>query len=104
MPLEMTGKTLKEWQSSITDWAKAKGFNWTSTDIDTMLLRIHSEVSEAAEAARDNDMRHVAEELADTFIRLANLAEVLGIDLDAEVQRKMQANTSRPPLHGRGRP
>jgi NTP pyrophosphatase (non-canonical NTP hydrolase) len=90
-------------ESSITDWAKAKGFKWAPSDIDTMLLRIHSELSEAAEAARDDDMGHVAEELADTFIRLANLAEVLGIDLDAEVQRKMRANTRRPILHGRGR-
>ena len=57
----------------VTNWAISKGFNWTKDDVDTMLLRIHSEVSEASEAIRDEDAEGFAEELADVFIRLVNL-------------------------------
>ena len=89
------------WQGEITRWAELKGFTWTSNDIDTMLLRIHSEVSEASEAARDKDKAALAEELADIFIRLANTAEIMGINLSVEVFKKMEKNRGRPFLHGR---
>jgi NTP pyrophosphatase (non-canonical NTP hydrolase) len=95
--------SIKEWQQIITKYAIDHGFNWTPNDIDTMLLRIHCEVSEASEAARDNNLDKLAEELADIFIRLANTSEVLGIDLEKEVIKKHKINTSRPPLHGRYR-
>ena len=77
--------SIKEWQKTITAYAIAHGFNWTPNDIDTMLLRIHSEVSEASEAARDENQRELAKEMADIFIRLVNACEVMGIDLEAEV-------------------
>ena len=96
-------RTIKEWQEYITDWARRKGFLWTRSDVDTVLLRIHSEVSEAAEVVRDNDYPHLGEEFADIFIRLADAAEVLDIDLEAEVEKKMAINERRPYLHGRAR-
>jgi len=71
---EGTVRSIKDWQKLITDWAIKKGFRWTKKDADTMLLRIHSEVSEASEAIRDNDFAGFAEELADIFIRLVNLS------------------------------
>lgn len=95
--------SIKEWQKKITKYAIAHGFNWTPSDIDTMLLRIHSEVSEASEAARDENIEELAEEMADIFIRLANTCEVLGIDLEAEVQKKHEKNCGRGRLHGRKR-
>jgi hypothetical protein len=55
-------KSIKEWQKTITEYAEDHGFNWIPSDIDTMLLRIHSEVSEAGEAARDEDKQELAEE------------------------------------------
>ena len=95
--------SIKEWQEKITKYAIDHGFNWTPNDIDTMLLRIHSEVSEASEAARDEDMEALSEEMADVFIRLANACEVMGIDLEAEVQKKHEKNLNRDKLHGRKR-
>jgi NTP pyrophosphatase (non-canonical NTP hydrolase) len=96
-------KSIKEWQREITDWAESKGFNWNREDVDTMLLRLHSEVSEAGEAARDDDFEGFKEELADIAIRLFNTAEVFGIDLEKEIEKKMSKNKKRPVLHGRRR-
>ncbi len=96
-------KSIKEWQETITEYAVDHGFNWAPSDIDTMLLRIHSEVSEASEAARDENMEELAEEMADIFIRLANACEVMGIDLEAEVAKKHRRNLLRQKLHGRKR-
>ena len=94
---------IKDWQYAITDYAVSHGFNWTPKDIDTMLLRLHSEVSEASEAVRDEDFDKLAEELADVFIRLANICEVMHIDLEEEVKKKHEINLKRPKLHGRKR-
>ncbi len=96
-------KSIKEWQETITEYAVDHGFNWTPSDIDTMLLRIHSEVSEASEAARDENLEELAEEMADIFIRLVNTCEVMGIDLEAEVAKKHSRNLLRQKLHGRKR-
>ncbi len=96
-------KSIKEWQETITEYAVDHGFNWNPNDIDTMLLRIHSEVSEASEAARDENMEELAEEMADIFIRLANACEVMGIDLESEVAKKHSKNLLRQKLHGRKR-
>jgi len=92
---------LKEWQVEITKVVKSKGFTWKKEEVDTMLLRIISEIIEASEALRDNDYNTFAEELADTFIRLANCAEVMGVDLEKEVFKKHKKNMDRPYLHGR---
>jgi NTP pyrophosphatase (non-canonical NTP hydrolase) len=96
-----TMKPIREWQTTITKWAISKGFSWKRSDVNTMLVRLHSEVSEAAEAIRDNDSEGFAEELADIFIRLVNLCEVWNIDLEDEVRKKHFKNLTRPYLHGR---
>jgi NTP pyrophosphatase (non-canonical NTP hydrolase) len=94
-------RSITNWQGIVTDWAVSKGFIWTRKNVDTMLLRIHSEISEASEAVRDNDVEGFAEELADIFIRLVNLCEVWGINLEEEVIKKHNKNIERPFLHGR---
>ena len=96
-------RSLKEWQQKVTKYAVEHGFSWKRNDVDTMLLRLHSEVSEASEAVRDEDWKGFAEELADVFIRLVNIAEVMKIDLETEIEKKHQTNLSRPTLHGRKR-
>lgn len=95
--------SIKKWQEQITEYAISHSFCWKPEDIDTMLLRIISECSEAGEAARDGNLENLAEELADVFIRLANTCEVMNIDLEQEVDKKHQHNLSRPILHGRKR-
>lgn len=65
------------------------------------LALIHAEVSEALEARRKGDRENFAIELADTVIRIADLAGYTGIDLEAEIKEKMAKNASRPRLHGK---
>jgi len=94
---------IKEWQEYITSWAEDKGFSWKMRDIDTILLRLHSEISEASECIRDDRLRNLGEEFADLFIRLANACEVVGVDLEKEVELKMVKNEGRAYLHGHPR-
>jgi NTP pyrophosphatase (non-canonical NTP hydrolase) len=72
---------------------------------------MHSEVSEALEAYREDPTipstvseegkpLGFASELADIVIRVGDTAEALGIDLEAAVVQKMKYNESRPFKHG----
>ena len=72
-------------------------------NIAEKLCLIHSEVSEAMEADRSKDPKgcDVAEELADAIIRILDLAEYLGFDMEAEVARKHNINETRPIRHGK---
>lgn len=83
------------------------------TSIEQKLLLIVGEVAEAHEELRSNDDPHhvyyrengkpegFGFELADVFIRLADLAGALGLDLGAFVAEKHAFNLTRPPKHGR---
>jgi NTP pyrophosphatase (non-canonical NTP hydrolase) len=62
---------------------------------------IQSEASEALEAVRSGDIEHTGEELADIVIRTLDLAEYLGIDIEAAVERKHKENEMRPIKHGK---
>lgn len=64
------------------------------------LALIHSEVSEALEAYREEDETGFAEELADVGIRLLDLAFGMGVDLEAEMRAKMDRNRQRGWKHG----
>ena len=55
---------------------------------------IGSEATEALQAAHDTV--HFCEELADVLIVTLSICGKLGIDIDAEVQRKMAINKKRP--------
>ena len=55
---------------------------------------ISGETIEALQAAHDTV--HFCEELADVLIVTLSICGKLGIDIDAEVQRKMAINKTRP--------
>lgn len=69
-----------------------KGFN--VTDINKEFCLLYGEVSEAYEAWRKKK-DDLGEELADIAIYLLGLSEILGIDLAAEVERKVEKNHNR---------
>lgn len=69
-----------------------KGFN--ITDIYREFCRTYNELSEACEAYMTKS-EHVGEELADVTIFILGLSEILGIDLEKELLRKMEINEKR---------
>lgn len=68
------------------------GFN--VTDVPTEFCLLQGEVSEAFQAWSCGKP-DLGEELADVAIYLLGLAEILGVDLGAEVERKMEINRRR---------
>jgi NTP pyrophosphatase (non-canonical NTP hydrolase) len=73
------------------------------------IMLIVTELAEAVEAIRGGwtESDHlpgyggVAEELADTVIRAADLSEALGVDLMDVILAKMKYNLGRPERHGK---
>lgn len=75
------------WQNKL-----AKGFNTTDVALEFGLLT--AEVSEAFTAWR-KQQPDLGEELADVLIYIACLAEMTGVDLGTEVERKLVKNAAR---------
>jgi NTP pyrophosphatase (non-canonical NTP hydrolase) len=64
---------------------------------------IGSEVGEAVDVVQRTGSygEEFGDELADTIIRVADLAGYLGIDLGRAVHQKMRRNRERPRKHGK---
>ena len=69
-----------------------KGFNVTDVNVEFCLL--YGEVAEAYEAWKKKQDT-VGKELADIAIYLLGLSEILGVDLAAEIEKKMKINRER---------
>jgi hypothetical protein len=111
------------WQRAVHELAKLKQWHKREdgTDVDqhdperiaARLERIHSEVSEAGECVALDQMAVWYQpygkpegfpiELADAVIRILDLAESLGIDIEAAMVLKHEYNKSRPERHGKKR-
>jgi len=76
------------------DWSKNR------YKVPACIALITSELSEALEAFRKDDLANFGEELADVFIRLLDTAEGLEIDLGSAIEAKMLKNQNRPYRHG----
>ena len=92
--------TLNAWAKDIHDNAINHGWWETQRPVPELLCLIHSEVSEALEAYREDEFDLLAEELADIIIRTLDMAAGLNIDIGGEVLRKHRININRPYRHG----
>lgn len=97
----MTEKSLRQLQREAWAIAEDNGFHEGERSRAKVLALIHSEVSEALEADRENDEEEYAEELADIIIRVFDHAESEGIDLQSEIGRKNAKNEGREYRHGK---
>jgi len=108
-------KTIKQWCDYIKKRRKGKGFDTCWSNVMEKLMLVVTEVAEAAEAYRhlhfktyvhqwpqhDAIYENFKEELADTAIRLFDLAGALDIDLEEAIDKKMKVNETRPIKHGK---
>ncbi|MBD5144632.1 MAG: hypothetical protein HDT21_01735 [Ruminococcus sp.] len=82
---------MKEMQKEIYQNKLNKGFNVTDVNMEFCLL--YGEIAEAYEAWRKKT--NIGEELADIAIYLMGLSEILGIDLESEIEKKAAINKDR---------
>ena len=107
-------KSLSEMMAEVVAYEHEKGWQPNDNRFLESLCLLHSEISEALEAARDNDWgsirtndgkpEGVNSELADVFIRLlstwAQFMDPFGFDLEETYELKMAYNRNRPWRHG----
>lgn len=79
-------------QKSIYKNKLEKGFNVSNVELEFCLTQ--GELSEAFEAYRKK-LPTVGEELADVAIYLYGIAEILGVDLNEEILKKVSKNKKR---------
>ncbi|HWA32379.1 MAG TPA: hypothetical protein VG694_02935 [Candidatus Paceibacterota bacterium] len=84
---------LKKLQKEVMRNKLEKGFN--TTDVAVEFCRAYEELSEAYNKHAKGDDRGTAEEFADVLIFLLGMAEILGIDLERELVRKVEINKNR---------
>ena len=83
---------MKETQKESYQNKLDKGFN--VTDVNKEFCLLYGEVAEAYDAWRKKK-ESVGEELADIAIYLMGLSEILGIDLESEIEKKVAINRDR---------
>lgn len=60
--------------------------------IQTILMLINSEISEALEGFRKDDQSNFVEELADVVIRCLDMSSGLNFDMDAQIEELLASN------------
>jgi hypothetical protein len=90
---------LRDIQQKVYHNKVVKGFN--VTDVNLEFCYLYGELSEAFEAHRKN-LPDMGEELADVAIYLLGLSQILGVDLEQEILKKVAKNEQREyrPING----
>jgi NTP pyrophosphatase (non-canonical NTP hydrolase) len=107
--------------AEIADMNKAKGWrednegSRSGYEFPAYIALLHSEASEALEAYRDKNIHGdatwswttpagkpmgVGPELADVLIRVLDMCDIWDIDIEAELERVIKYNKTRPYQHG----
>ena len=102
--------TIHDLQRRCFEQARDKGWTEKFVDVPEQVALICSEACEGLEAWRehqptawtdqDGKPQGIGSEYADVVIRIAHYAEILGIDLESEILRKLDYNKTRPYRHG----
>jgi NTP pyrophosphatase (non-canonical NTP hydrolase) len=82
--------------------AKLKGWWDEERNEGELIALMHSELSEALEAMRNQSTKNsIAEELADCCIRIFDYCGAKDIDLEKALLKKIKYNKTRPYRHGK---
>ena len=92
--------SLNKYKEEVRALNTEKGWRNGTTTFAEYVALLHSEVSEMLEEWRNKDDSELVLEYADVFIRLVDMADVFGVDLDDAYRVKMARNWARPYQHG----
>ena len=88
---------MNELQSMVADWLVDRPIMQTNNTFHSVVELLRGEVDELVEAHPNGDNKDIAQEVADVFIFALTLANILHVDVDAEVKEKMAYNLTRYP-------
>lgn len=99
-------KTFRHYVDECHKIAKEKGFWDKERNVGEMLMLVVTELGEALEAHRTNQFGFeqkdtFEDEVADVFIRLFDFCGGLNIDVEKQIEWKLNYNKNRPRLHGK---
>lgn len=90
----------------ICNWGKDKQFEMPDSikeadGVLAKLMLVVSEMGEASDAVRVQDVENFAEEMMDGIIRILHMCGRMKIDIITELAHKMEINEKRPIKHGK---